>query len=356
MVNLNEINGIKDKEFKNLLLYFNSIYNITNKYFNKLMPNDNSNEQRFIKLELAKFLYKRLVTDELVNSFNISDDTKYRKQLEIIKNLLSRNTDADYIGIFQRLIWTEEGSKNSYDSLIRFIKSQNIPFINNMDTKINDFLANDLNWHALYYGKSKYLPLDDEIMNLKLVLDCENGGKVLPHDFPEFMRNYELSNPRAYQSETLPSLMIRYKSKRIGNIGEHFVYTWLNDGDCNPIWVAKDYGDGFGYDEYCFTTKEKIVESKATFNDRDSEYDDIRLSSDEHAVMCDCIDSKLREYYIFRTFIDKNNISYENRKGLMLVPQDENTLVSTYKDFPCTYNFDRVEDGKKVFVKKKNES
>lgn len=355
MTTADDINKIKDEEFKNLLLEFNRRVNFLNRKFSKISFDDTTDDGLFIKYELAKFLLKKIETDELVNAFNISDKTKYKKQMEIVKNLISYTKDRDYFDSFSSLIWTPE-SDNYFDSVLKFLKSQNITFRDNLDDKINNFLRNDLNWKAHNYGKSKYYSEDEEIYKLRCTLANELGLVNMPDDFQEFIDDCQLENPRECFGKDTIFFRNKYKYKRLGNIGEHFVYDWLENLKTNPIWVARDLGDGFGYDEYCADTRERIVESKATFRDRDSENDEFKLSEDEHAVMCDCIDTPDREYYLFRTYIDSSNISYDNRKGLVLIPRDENTLVSTYKDFPCTYNFDRVEDGKKVFVKKKNES
>lgn len=346
MVAKETIANIKDEELRSLLSYLDSNYSIHNRP--KLMPDNNNPEQILIKRELAKFFYRKLVSDELVSALNIIDDYKYKRQIEVTRNLLFKDPNTDYYSIFKNMIWTES-SPSMYDELIWFIKSQNISFEDDIDTKLSRFIRNSKNRHAIYNSKDIYLPLKYEQERLREFINYQENNGPVPIDYLIFKNNVD----RVYMSECNGDvegyLQSKYKAQLIGHIGEYLVDNHLINMGRNPELIAKTLGNGYGYDEYYdLGNVEKLVEAKSTLSDSDD--DSFVLTPNEFEVMCDCIDTQIRDYFVFRTFIDKDNLT--TRKILVLDPISDKTLRPLNERYTTyVYRFNYEDDKGKHYVK-----
>ncbi len=349
MSTIEAINSIKDKDFKDLLLYFNNIHNLDDKDFYKIMPDSFSKAEETIKHELASFLYRKLVNDKLRNAFMLSDNLKYKKQFEIIKNLLFKNDEDDYYGFFKSIIWTES-QPSKYDELIWFIKSQGIIFSDELDTKISNFVNSDENRHAIYSPRSTYLSFEDEKDKLRNILLYEKGIIPIPVDYIRFKEEYIKTNPKECEGANEEFFISKYKALAIGHVGEYIVDERLKKNLLFPSFISKDIGDGFGYDSHHFNrkTNEEIVEVKSCLiNSKDS----FKLTQNEYRVLKDCMNLERSDYRIYRTYIDDRNLSLDNI--VELIAEDENTLVPRNSNVNYKFVYTDDQDTSKVFTKQK---
>lgn len=346
MVAKETIANIKDEELRNLLSYLDSNYSIHNRP--KLMPDNNSPEQILIKRELAKFFYRKLVSDELVSALNISDDYKYKRQIEVTRNLLFKDPNTDYYSILKGMFWIES-SPSMYDELMWFIKSQNINFKDGFDTKLSSFVQDKKNKLVINNSKDVYSTLEYEQEKLREFINYQENNGPVPIDYLIFKNNVD----RVYMSECNGDvegyLQSKYKAQLIGHIGEYLVDKHLHSRGRDSELIAKTLGNGYGFDDfYILQSIEKLGEVKSTLTDSDD--DSFVLTPNEFEVMCDCIDTQIRDYFVFRTFIDKDNLT--TRKILVLDPISDKTLRPLNESYTTyVYRFNYEDDKGKHYVK-----
>lgn len=116
-----------------------------------------------------------------------------------------------------------------------------------------------------------------------------------------------------------PSLEIPIKA-------EHLTYYYLGKGE--TIWVAKDCGDGYGYDVINVDKsrkKETLAETKTTHNS-----ENFKLTRVEHKVMLESADCPHTIYKIFKFNLDTNNRIISFR--VYVYDKDNNVLIDTLDD------------------------
>ena len=292
MYTINEVENINNKEIKDFLIRMNHILKgrvIDNKKNNKILPDENSENINRARYELAKFLSDRFFNYSLTKSLNMSDDLEYYKQLLISKNCLFKK-DIEYYFLLTRFIYTEEG--NGYIQFIKFLDSINYNVYNDIKNKLYQFSSNYKNKYILFGNPDTYNSLNEELKNL---CKCEQG--IMPLEFKQFKNGY-------YNLDDF-ELFNMYKNKKKGNIGEILSYDTLSYYKLNPLFVSKDFGNGYGFDLHINNGKrEGLFESKATYGLIDDSNDFFSLSLNEHNVMLDTLNKENVNYYVLRVFLD----------------------------------------------------
>lgn len=346
------INEINDPNLRNLLIKFDSLIHIYDSGFYKLMPDDTSREAIIVKTDLANYMYKQFVTPRLIKSFNINKNFKYYRMQEIANCLATAKASDDLYFIFKNLIWTESAD-NMYDEMIKFIEPMSPLFDKNILNEINKFAADPINFDDLYSGKSEYLPLPDEKRVLSQFLaHSGNSQNKPPLEFIKYNNEYRQDQRKTYmkdEDEIRRDINNGFQFKHTGNIGEYYTQDILASRGCNPKFIAKYYGDTFGYDHHLlYSNEENLIDSKATLVEANS----FKIGPTEFKVLEDSIDQKFRKYYISRLciFRDTLNLNY----AFFLKPLDPLTFVpaTEHNNYSMIWKFSHDDEkGKKVYVK-----
>ena len=334
MLTINNILEVKDSYLKDALLYINGIHPTTDftYYRNLLYATDNVSMN--IKKYLAVGLYNSLIIGQYVyDAFNFSDEYKYLKQIRI-SNSLNNNID-EIFNTFNSLLINVFGdcetTIDKYKILMNFIKTQQISFMENLDIRIDQFMKNPDNTYAINKKKSIYLSETEERLRLASILKYQKEA---------------YNNIPAY----IPADFAKTRNKCIGNVGEYAVHNLLLTR--NPYHLAKESGDGFGFDEHYILNVEKeevLGEVKATIKNEDE--DGFRLTDNERRVLADTLKINNSGYRVFRPFIDPDTI-YPT-KIIVLAPENENILypINDVQDYIYEYNEKRDEYIKKMNTK-----
>lgn len=229
------------------------------------------------------------LTNELQNSFNISDDYKYLREQKIFyTSPFTSQKTKQYPEYFYHLInhcsLHYGGIPNIYNGMDAFFTEQNQNFLPlGLIDKLNDYwekhdaIRKAFSPYAQPYGK--YI---EELEKYEKNMDNEALGRLGEYDF------YERIKP-------LPS----------------------------PIFTAKDLGNGFGYDIYYFVqNQEHLIEVKTTAKKDGTDF--IRLTKNEFNVMQQTLNDPKAIYIVSRVFanIDENQtkdffytlLKFENNK------------------------------------------
>lgn len=329
-------NNIEKKDYDNdiLLAIQNYIYN-------------NPNNINVIKLKkyLAECYYSFFDNDKLNNAFNISDDYYYQKKQEIFRYLPFNLNNTDYPEFFYRILsYTSDKygtiSNNFYPTLFEFFKEQNITMKNiYLENNIMNFINNN---KMLMYSPSDYY----------------GYGKTISEE--EYWYNVFLN--KLYKKKIVPNInqsyedaLKEYENKLIGNIGEFYINNLLNNKLVNPYlsnidFVAKELGNGFGYDIYFQYVnkdfiKEYLIEVKTTFS-KNMNNDSFNLTENESNIMKEAM-IKNTEYRVYRVYKDNNGYNHHR----LMFNKEGNFVEIDNKDI--IYRFDHINDkNQKVFVRK----
>ena len=187
-------------------------------------------------------------------AFNLSDKYYFYKVLKIFKAMYE--VDYSYCKCMEAIVdeMIQQEIKNSYDKAEkRALFLKNI-MIKNNETKLLEKFTNFIkdNENCFIYPKDDYDNYDD---TKKELIDLLNGI-------------YDKDKLSYYYYNDLDM----YKNKLVGILGE--LHVWKNFKNLNnSMFVARDYGNGFGYDIYYNkyvnnTLSELLLEIKSTINDK----------------------------------------------------------------------------------------
>ena len=302
-----------------------------------MLDNKDDEHIKNIRKIFANRLNEIFNDKELNNAFNLSDDFKYHKIIEIFKNDPFR-TKQKYIELFQYTIFIPEG-----DHLENNVKW----FLNDTGFYSTANLDKLLEFHSKYRnlgGTDLYGTFEEE---RKKYLEAYNN--IETEDYLNFVKEKNLeagSFNRYYDNMNAP---IDYMNKRLGNMGEIYLYETLVK-EKETTFVARDLGNGFGYDIYTTTMmdnmkKELLIEVKST-TCKDKDY--FALTETEHKTMVDSLDNPKAEYVVCTSYIDVINNEIKNRYYKAI---DENTFKDLYSNDEYMFtNFDK--NGNAVFEQK----
>lgn len=318
----------------------NHFYNVKDYIFD--VPNDS--DVILFKKVLVNLYVKPFQNPNLINALNLSDNLPYFKKQEIFKNLPFIHTLENYRFYLSKLFTLPSeclgGVDTFYKTIFWFIKSvDNCLLSNEFINTINNFVLT--NKSIFHISKDHYDNYSTELQRYKKVLN----GNFNTDDY----KNFEIAQ-RAQEMLQDYQVQLRYKNKKLGTIGELAVFEFLKNAT-NACFVAKDLGNGFGYDMYfqiqAVDTIECLVEVKTTKSMSNNDY--FYLSENEYNTMLNTLNNKNTKYIICRVNINNNS----NLEYYLLDFVDSNTLRSTnYDQDHVEYYLEPNDNNTYCFVKK----
>lgn len=248
------------------------------------------------KKELLKLCKQQLLEKELVNNLLLPDLYKYGKILNIAYYMPYKvyNTNNDYL---------KHQYCNYYGSMMRSYLINPFTQFEPIQTQLYKMMYKDL-------IDEKMLNDDESEIIKGLISFCENNCKImyLYKDFYDTKDN-EIKNFNNGD----------HNYKTIGKVGEYLIMDYLQKNNLNPYHVAKELGNGFGYDIFFNTFYdalkkyngahkiENLTEIKATckYNVHESE-DNFILTFNEADKMLDTLNNDEAKYNVYRIFLNSN--------------------------------------------------
>lgn len=277
---------------------------------NYIYDNPNDNDVLIVKDWIVNEYQKAFLENNFTNALNLPDNLKYLKIQEIYKYLPFIHDKKNFPSYFYSLINSPSeyyGTiANFYKGCFWFFKEQNKCLLTNEQiNKINTYLSENKN--ILNGNLESYDNLDTEILRYKNIF-----LNIFDKDFYEFKENKEALS-LCYNKRYEGNIIIDYKNKKLGNIGEVYVFEKIKNL-MNPIFTAKEFGDGFGFDMYFQSYKdniiyENLIEVKTTSNLNENDY--FYLSDNEYNTMINSLNEANVNYLVCRVFADVCNNIFE---------------------------------------------
>ena len=309
----------------------NDIYNL--KYYIKDHMND-ENVLIFLKW-VAEEYCKLILTDNVIRILNMPDEYKYYKKEKFCEYFPFKKSSFLVSQLYNIFYVDEEDFEYRsaiYRTLEKYFKKFYTYYDDETYKNFIEFIDNSKNL-PLFESDYKAINVNDA---LKIYLRCINFDVTVynePHylNFKENLLSKEMLNEDEVRT--------RYRNKLLGNIGEAYASSVLNNLGCENINnTALKAGDGLGYDIYFNSFDEKtdsvvenLVEVKTTENDFDKmDSDYFTLSTNEYKFMCDRLKEKDANYIIMRIYSNLRNTTDLNKafRYGVLFPVDEYTLIS----------------------------
>ena len=302
-----------------------------------LYTNRDTEEVKKARQVFGAALYEIYNTKELTEALNGSDEYPYAKIINIYKNDPERfYTELKLF--FQETVYIPEGHYPE-DNINWFIEDCGLEHVDNLD-KLRDFYKANRNLGP----EQEYGSYEEE---RKRFLNAKNNH-VYGLDYEKFlMEQKSIEAVFGYWNEE--DTKISYLDKKLGNMGELYLYDTLVV-DKETCFVARDLGNGFGYDIYTTATqngvkKEFLFEVKTTTI---ANKDYFILSANEKKTMVDTLSKDKTEYMICLAYINAE----ENRiMNSFLKAVDENTFINTATDEIFEFEKTTADNGY-VFVGK----
>ena len=293
---------------------------------------DKTYVKNFIRRLATKYL--RLFTEkQLIDSFNLPKS--YYRQIKIYSNLpttINKNYKTYLLELFNF------PNDNFYDMCFSLFQLSGVDEITIKDlNKLIDKCKRfeEENPFITAGSKSEYLDIDQEISNIIAVRDEIKENYINNTTiYNDIVRKYaESINSNDYEFAEHD-----YINKKIGNLGEYYVYNYLTNYDYS-VFVSKDLKNGFGYDLYYLDNGiETLVEVKATTKKLGNINENFILSNSELKVMKDCLTKDNAKYIIARV---KLTDDYKLNKIILLDSNDGITFNSSNTEGYC-YRFSEL--------------
>ncbi len=297
---------------------------------------DNKFVQDFIE-ELINRYITLFFNQDLIDSLCIPQP--FYRQIQVYRNLPSTTHQSYGVYLFDLLELSDfpDFYLGFLDALKKYRKEMsNHPHIQN----ILGFV--DQNQSIIKGFKDDYYPLEEE----KRLYQCARTG----YNFKE-LEDFASLNQIMGQDAARNAFM----NKRIGNIGELYVYELIKNKK-RSCFVSKDIRNGFGYDLYFEEddSKELLTEVKTTT--RDIEDDSFDMSENEYKVMKQCFGNPNANYVVCRV---KLNSTLTPTSYTLLVMIDNTTLMDIasgnvqYKLYPYigrTIHFQKYTPKTKILM------
>ena len=280
--------------------------------------------------------YQNLILNQdFINALNMSDDLKFLKIQEIYKNIPFIFSHQYYPHYFYSLIISPSeyyGSlPNFFKACYWFFKEENKCFISqDIINKIDDFMNSNA---ALISGsKDAYYDYHIELLKYRNI-----SFNIFDDEFKEFKFSERLRD--MYIDDY--TVIKNYMYKKLGVIGELIAFNSIKNFP-NANLVARDLGNGFGYDIYFQNIEnnqiiENLFEVKTTTNN--SGNDIIFITENEYNMMMSTINTNAH-YYICRVFANIDKSEQFNISLLQLV--DGNRLISILPNDNIEYYLENV--------------
>ena len=295
-------------------------------------------ESIIIKNLLIDIYNKGFGSEELKNALNTPDKYKNFKIIKLVTYAPFANDDGKGMNYFYKTIQHDSDYFGEYYKFVKgvewFLKENNACKV---DDKIFDELSHFAkeNRYAFGTSKSKYDDYYTELSRLRMM--C-NGN--YPDDFKEFKTGIEFDyRYNGITSWDINDVIRDYKSSKTGIVGEYDAARVIIPP--NNIFVAKELGNGFGYDYFSLFTHnlgsiEILYEVKSTLNlDGD---DFFYLSDNEYDVLMDTIDKPNTQYVVVRMYVDINKDEMYDYK---ILDYNKDMEAFTSNDLKTIYKLDK---------------
>lgn len=279
-------------------------YKILDRLKNHIFNNPDDDVSVSIKDWVYLNMKEQYTNPDLINAFNMKDDLKYTKQLEIFKYLPFMMDFNGFKNYFWCLIYHDSAYYGSYPNFYRGCKwycNELHPNVVPNDTFDKVINYADSNKPLMTAPFNYYEDLSTEYKALK---DLSIG--IITKEFLERRTQIENILYREGKENGYEAVRDYLINEKKGIVGEYFIFNRLSNDTFKTIFVAKEYGNGFGYDILCnneLENKEWLIEVKSTVN-KPSEDTYFTLTSNEKDVLNDTLKSNNSEYIIERVFID----------------------------------------------------
>ena len=310
-----------------------------------LYPDENIS--KYINNWILYNIQDEFLKPSLKEAFNMSDDLKYTKIATIYNNLPCLTEKSEYQDYFYHLLTNPSEYYGSYKNFINgckyfFDQMNNNMVSNELFSQIRRFIAD--NQVVFSSGWKSYGTYEEEANNLKMI--CSN---VEPEEFTKLKYYYETRLRFEQEYYTYDDIVNRYKNEKIGKLGEIYSYEELKKLNPKTMFIARDCGDGFGYDilfptesvEYLIEVKSSLTTSKDSFV----------LSPNENNTLLDTLNRDRSFYIIDRVYIDPIN-HIINR-----IPLEYNKETDTFYNYTNPNNiveFTRNQFNPLMFNRKEN--
>ena len=307
-----------------------------------LYPDDNIS--KYIKNWLLYNIQDEFLKPSLKEAFNMSDNLKYSKIVNIYQNLpcLTNNSEyqdyfyyiltnpSEYFGTYKNFI---NGCKNFFDSMGNNIVNDEI------FTNIRRFiLDNNMIFKA---GWDTYGTLTEEYNNLEMI-----NNNIETKEFIGLKPYIESKLRLEQKNYSYEDMIWFYKNEKIGKIGELYSYEELKKINPNTIFVSKECGNGFGYD-LLFKTEsiEYLIEVKACLT---TSKDSFELTSNENDTLLDSLNRDRTIYVVDRVYIDlennkisRNSLNYNKDTNSFYSYDDKGNIIEYTRNDKNPLRYDR---------------
>ena len=346
---IDNINTVRYIINNNSSTYSSDLFFKVQSYMNRY-PNDEdvSNFRNWF----ANYMIRPFMNDSFIRALNYDSRFKYGRYQEMFKYFPYSNINDNRIQYFNALA---NFPSQYYGNLYNLVKGifwygnaySNFHFSKEQIDIINDFLDN--NYAAFMGSRDAYDSFENETLRYREAL-----SKNFYLDFREFRYNSIEKAWNLQKSITEEEVINNYVNKKLGNIGEIFLYNYLKNNPNNSpvIFTARDLGNGFGFDMYHRNTydvipAEYLTEVKTTANLSGTDY--FSLSNNEFNKMIDCANLDYSSYYIARGFYDsaqKQNpyyyiLEYNKDNATLYLNQDKNNVLYERADSDNGHKFVR---------------
>ena len=315
----------------------------TYKILGRLKSHIFNNPDDDVSVSIKDWIYLHMkdqfTKQELLKSFDMNDSFKYTKQLEIFKNIPFMMNFNSFKYYFWELIFHDSEYYGNYLNFYKGCKwycNELHPGVvpNENFDKVIDFAKN--NKLLMTAPFNNYKDFNQEYKSLKNI----NLG-IITKELLERHESIQEELRRRGEDSDYDAIKRYFINEKKGIVGEYFIYGRLSQYSGKTTFVAKEYGNGFGYDILYNDDKEYLVEVKTTLN-KPSEDEYFSLTENEKRVLEDSLNLSNTEYIIERVFVDlKKDIC----KHITLYYDKNNN---------CFYNNDYPEYNVKYIVDKNN--
>ena len=288
---------------------------------------DHENDQDVIETKkiLAEYMYRVFEDEKVTEALNSSDEYPFGKIMNICKNDPLRQIQK-LNELFQFSIYIPQGSYVQ-NNMNWFLEDCGLPHSQNLD-QLLEFSKNS----NLFITKENYGTFEQEKGRYNNV----ENGYFLDQDYLDFLNNLQV-NQMLFAKYYTGNPKVDYLNKKLGNMGELYLFNTLVK-EKDTTFVARDLGNGFGYDIYTTAfiegiKKEILFEVKTTSSLTN---DSFQLSENEYKIMQQALKNPKTEYIIAKVYI---GLKYVEKDNKLFTEIDENNIAIKYYKAIDEYTF-----------------
>ena len=316
-----------------------AIYRLKN--FMTLNPTDNLTIE--IMRTLGKWYCSQYDFDAIQRAFSLSDNLPYYKQQEIFK-VIPFLDKKQYYKVIKSLLYYDHnvtGYEMANDIVRFYLNTDKYDILFGM---INNFL--DCNVNLRISTKKRYDGIATEYGRLR-----NFNNKIIDEaDYANFEKEEKLRN----KHKNINSY--DYKNHLCGKVGEYLVWHDIYK-NYSSKFISKDYGDGFGYDEYFqFLFNNVLLEilSEVKSTTDWSGEDGFKLTDNEYNTLNSTLLRDNVHYLLYRVFVNTNDINkskinmlgYDKRTDSFIDPTEHVIYEGYHAEDTNEYLYKNITDGR----------